>query len=590
MSSSSKIHSLSTNSSHTPSISLYRHRMYANNCPDLKRKRYGPYATTPVRYSSSSAATSSSSFTRPSATRLDISRTPSPAGRNGCSKFLKTSTPKSYPSTPKSYPCDLHPTGRHQRTGDDIDPIEINNDRNGKQQQEQRKDQDHIGSLGQKGVGSDFAQTQDSFDSEEGKNDPGDEAGDDSDLDCLDSDYEEERNIPDSQSHSPLTMSMTTSTICQPGRDDIHNGISSSDLEFTPEIDGSTPPAPWEITIPKIEERLSYLRARWKVDLTPSTNASWDKTSMAENTSTPSLLARNSHFAPSSFKAGGVNQQNQVVYGEDTNIGESLHNELDSNTPKDNHQTDDSQSDTEKIKIRMIRHEEVEDGGISSIRSSSNRRDSTPSSPCLTPPNYTPLFVNYQCWPPIPLQMHTKGLPSDLIHELIHWGGHSTNIPLKADIILFHREGDDIKPSTPRNSQELQLFCQAFERGQKVLSSLWVDDSIKIGKLQDWGPYEIWLNESDIPKKRAAAIKANEKRTMQHMAMHSLFHQGNRPRGKDQKDQTMIPHQDEKSEVLDLGSELESDEEFDGIGGVRKIGEKGLVTLHQLKFRSKPRS
>ncbi|WWC95075.1 hypothetical protein V866_001927 [Kwoniella sp. B9012] len=538
LSSSSKIHTTSTNPSHTPSISLYRHRTYANNCPDLKRKRYGPYPTTPIRYSSSSAATSSSSFTRLSATRLDISRTPDPAGRNGCSTSPGTSTPEH--------------THAQQQQGKD-------------------QDQDHIGRLGQKGVESDFAQTQDSFDSEEGNKDPGD-----------DSDFEEERNIPDIQSHSPPTMSMTTSMIYHPVRDEIHNRISSNEREYTPDIDRNTHPASWEITIPKIEERLSYLRARWKVDLTPSTSASGDKTRMAKITSTPSLLVRNSHFAPSSFIAGGVNQQNQVVYGENTEMGEFVHNEFDLNTPKDNHQPDDTKSDIQNM---TIRHEEVGDGGISAIRPSSYRRDSTCPSPCPTQPSHTRLFLNYQCWPPVPLQMYTKDLPSDLIHELIHWGGHSTNIPLKADIILFHRERDDTKPSTPRNSQELQLFYQAFERGQKVLSSLWVADSIKIGKLQDEGPYEIWLNESDIPKRRAATIKANEKRTMQHRAMQSLFHQGDRPRGKDQKDQTMIPHQDEKSEVLDMGSELESDEEFDGIGGVRKIGEKGLAILHQFKFR-----
>ncbi|WWD03847.1 hypothetical protein V865_001903 [Kwoniella europaea PYCC6329] len=580
MSSSSKIHSLSTNPSHTPSISLYRHRTYANNCPDLKRKRYGPYPTTPIRYSSSSAETSSSSFTRPSATRLDISRTLNPAGRNGCSTYPKT-------STLKSYVPGLHPTGRHQRTLDDIDSIEINNDQNRKQQQEQRKnqdqDRDYFGRLGQKGVGSDFAQTQNSFD-QEGNKDP----GDDSDLDCLHSDYEEERNIPDSQSHSSLTMSITTSTIYHPGRDDIHDGISSSDPDFSPEIDRNTPPTSWEITISKIEEKLSYLRARWKVDLTPSTSASWDKTSMAKNTSTPSLLVRDSHFARSSFKAGGAGQQNQVAYGEDTEMGESLHNEFNLTTPKDNDHPDDSQSDTQKMNIRRMRqHRNIEDGRTLVIRPSSYRCDSTPFSPCPTPSSFIPLFLST---PYRPRRMYTKGLPSDLINDLNYWGGHSTNSPLEADIILFHRERDDPTPSTPKNSQELQLFCQAFERGQKVLSSLWVDDSIKIGKLQDEGRYEIWLNESDIPKKRAAAIKANEKRTMQHMTMHSLFHQGNRPRGKDQKDQTMIPQQDGKSEVLDLGSELESDEEFDGIGGVRKIGEKGLVTLHQFKFRSKPGS
>ncbi|OCF77505.1 hypothetical protein I204_01493 [Kwoniella mangroviensis CBS 8886] len=491
---------MSTKSSHTPSISLYRHRTNTNNCPDLKRKRYGPYPTTPIRYSSSSAETSSSSFTRPSATRLDISRTPNLTGRNGCSTYTET-------STPKSYAPGLYATGRHQQTPEDIDPIEIDDDHGLKQQQEQRKDQDHFGRSGQKVIGSDFAQTENSFDSEEVNKDPDDEAGDDSDLDCLDSDYEEERDIPDSQSR----------------------------------------PAPWEITILKIEERLSYLRARWKVDFTPSTNASWDKTRMARITSTPSLLVRDPRSAPSSFKAGDVGHQMLVVNEEDSKIGESLHHKFDLDTFEDNHQPNDAILDTQKMNIRMIhQHQNVEDGGIS-------------------------IF--------------------DLPHIGVTQMDHTpvTNVPLKADIILFHRERDDTKPSTPRSSQEVQLFYRAFERGQKVLSSLWVEDSIKIGKLQDEGPYEIWLDESDIPKKRAAAIKADKKRTTQHDTMRSLFHRRIEP-NKQETSAKKVDEQSDKSEVLDLGSELESDEEFDGIGGIRKVGEKDPVTLHQFKSRSSPRA
>ncbi|KAK6909209.1 hypothetical protein I203_103226 [Kwoniella mangroviensis CBS 8507] len=489
---------MSTKPSHTPSISLYRHRTNTNICPDLKRKRYGPYPTTPIRYSSSSAETSSSSFTRPSATRLDISRTPNLTGRNGCSTYTETSTPKSY-------------------------------------------------APGQKVIGSDFAQTENSFDSEEANKDPDDEAGDDSDLDCLDSDYEEERDIPDSQSR----------------------------------------PAPWEITILKIEERLSYLRARWKVDFTPSTNASWDKTRMARITSTPSLLVRDPRSAPSSFKAGDVGHQMLVVNEEDSKIGESLHHKFDLDTFEDNHQPNDAILDTQKMNIRMIhQHQNVEDGGISIFRPSSYRCDSNGPSPRPTPPAYTPLFVHAQLRP---LRMYTKGLPSDLTHDLNYRGAHSTNIPLKADIILFHRERDDTKPSTPRSSQELQLFYRAFERGQKVLSSLWVEDSIKIGKLQDEGPYEIWLDESDIPKKRAAAIKADKKRTTQHDTMRSLFHRRIEP-NEQETSAKKVDEQSDKSEVLDLGSELESDEEFDGIGGIRKVGEKDPVTLHQFKSRTSPRA
>nr|XP_018999875.1 uncharacterized protein I203_07400 [Kwoniella mangroviensis CBS 8507]OCF63336.1 hypothetical protein I203_07400 [Kwoniella mangroviensis CBS 8507] len=532
---------MSTKPSHTPSISLYRHRTNTNICPDLKRKRYGPYPTTPIRYSSSSAETSSSSFTRPSATRLDISRTPNLTGRNGCSTYTETSTPKSYAP----------------------------------------------GLSGQKVIGSDFAQTENSFDSEEANKDPDDEAGDDSDLDCLDSDYEEERDIPDSQSHSPLTTSMTNSTIYHAGRDDIHNGISSKDREYPHDICTNSRPAPWEITILKIEERLSYLRARWKVDFTPSTNASWDKTRMARITSTPSLLVRDPRSAPSSFKAGDVGHQMLVVNEEDSKIGESLHHKFDLDTFEDNHQPNDAILDTQKMNIRMIhQHQNVEDGGISIFRPSSYRCDSNGPSPRPTPPAYTPLFVHAQLRP---LRMYTKGLPSDLTHDLNYRGAHSTNIPLKADIILFHRERDDTKPSTPRSSQELQLFYRAFERGQKVLSSLWVEDSIKIGKLQDEGPYEIWLDESDIPKKRAAAIKADKKRTTQHDTMRSLFHRRIEP-NEQETSAKKVDEQSDKSEVLDLGSELESDEEFDGIGGIRKVGEKDPVTLHQFKSRTSPRA
>ncbi|OCF61485.1 hypothetical protein L486_01133 [Kwoniella mangroviensis CBS 10435] len=531
---------MSTKPSHTPSISLYRHRTNTNNCPDLKRKRYGPYPTTPIRYSSSSAETSSSSFTRPSATRLDISRTPNLTGRNGCSTYTET-------STPKSYAPGLYATGRHQQTPEDIDPIEIDDDHGLKQQQEQRKDQDHFGRSGQKVIGSDFAQTENSFDSEEVNKDPDDEAGDDSDLDCLDSDYEEERDIPDSQSHSPLTTSMTNSTIYHAGRDDIHNGISSKDREYPHDICTNSRPAPWEITILKIEERLSYLRARWKVDFTPSTNASWDKTRMARITSTPSLLVRDPRSAPSSFKAGDVGHQMLVVNEEDSKIGESLHHKFDLDTFEDNHQPNDAILDTQKMNIRMIhQHQNVEDGGISIF-------------------DLPHIGVTQMDHPPV------------------------TNVPLKADIILFHRERDDTKSSTPRSSQELQLFYRAFERGQKVLSSLWVEDSIKIGKFQDEGPYEIWLDESDIPKKRAAAIKADKKRTTQHDTMRSLFHRRIEP-NEQETSAKKVDEQSDKSEVLDLGSELESDEEFDGIGGIRKVGEKDPVTLHQFKSRTSPRA
>ncbi|WWC64890.1 uncharacterized protein I303_107504 [Kwoniella dejecticola CBS 10117] len=192
-----------------------------------------------------------------------------------------------------------------------------------------------------------------------------------------------------------------------------------------------------------------------------------------------------------------------------------------------------------------------------------------------------------------PIRIYAEGCDFDLLSAITTNGGQSIKDAAKADVILFHRP-EGRHDLTPQNTHETVILREAFMRDQKVLSSRWVDDCVRHGRLLTDESYAIWLSEAAIHTRREAAVRADRKRQSEtsiiasQMNTHDGHIQGGGHISVSKRRRTKRSgtpkvnvqgygeedgegHDEPLPWVLGLGSELGDDEEFDGDGGIRKI-------------------
>ncbi|WWC72298.1 uncharacterized protein I206_106260 [Kwoniella pini CBS 10737] len=165
-----------------------------------------------------------------------------------------------------------------------------------------------------------------------------------------------------------------------------------------------------------------------------------------------------------------------------------------------------------------------------------------------------------------PLRLFAHRCNQSLPEDIEAWGGVLESQVEKAHILLLPRTSNSKSDLIPKNGKEVQIIQQAFMRDQRVLASSWVDHCIEQEQLLPVDEYCIWLSEMTIYKRRPAAIRADERR-------HELERDSSIfiPREQEQEHDDWLKEEGAKPWVLELGSELGSEEEFDGNGEIRKI-------------------
>ncbi|WVW86471.1 hypothetical protein I302_108519 [Kwoniella bestiolae CBS 10118] len=389
----------------------------------------------------------------------------------------------------------------------------------------------------------------------------------DRDLDCLDSDYEDESD--DSELYVRAkgnNHSLTPELIFQRDRNTSEVLIPSVG-SASPEI--QTPR--WQTTLPRVQEQLASIRSYWNEQSQniPFGNENSGRKMVDQDGDFAMELFSNTEYHETMPRDGCYSDLTTVVDQPMLGMVDAanvMRPEL-------------------RVKAGQTRSVRVSNGINDPVQAVSSSASSSNSShrPTAFPRDTARIFVD--------MVIYVNTQEPDLVGLIESHGGHCTTDPSHADIILFHRDRS-LKDLSPRTSAEFKLFRQAFERGQRVLSSLWVEDSIKDGCLPDDGPYSIWLSEGDLPKQRRAAILAEERRkpyrswpsfyNRYRREITALVHIAGRDREREDDSPNTIGHEavEESSQVLELGSELGSDEEYDGEGGIRKIGERYEVQLH----------